>query len=284
MGIVFDEAPAVQRPAPRPASSSEEEDGYGDEADDAPGRDAHEPASPAESLSDDSSDGGSPARGGMPLVSQDEGAWARALRQAASDDGLQGGPAADTSGVQEPAVADAPASGGPSAARNAAATREDAARPRKKAAQAAATPVDRKGVAAALERTRLGEGRQGVYFADTAFDWRDLAVNPAQQTWSLLGGDGGGATDDAAPEAAGGDRDDDAPMPSAPEPLALARRALPSAPPVNLHTLGSSFMRSEADNSLRSAWEANREALAVDFKAKRRQALRSGRPGAPKHR
>jgi hypothetical protein len=33
---------------------------------------------------------------------------------------------------------------------------------------------------------------------------------------------------------------------------------------------------------MRSAWEANREALAVDFKNKRRQATRrAGKPGAP---
>jgi hypothetical protein len=262
MGIVFDEAPAAERPAPRPASSSD---------DDGEAR--------PESLPQDSDDSGddvdaAPARRGAALVSDDQGAWARALRQAAGED----------EAAQEPA--DAPAPELPPAGRKAAGGRETAAaRPRKKAAPSAAPPAERKGVEAALQRTRLGEGRQGVYFADTAFDWRDLAVNPAQQTWSLLGGgdDAAAGADDTAPHEAADWADD---APPAPEPLAapLPSRALPSAPlaAVNLHTLGASFMQPQGDDSMRSAWEANREALAVDFKNKRRQATRrAGKPGAP---
>ena len=272
MGIVFDEAPAVERPAQRPASSSDDDgdvDAHAAAAGAASGRVVREavPASRDASLSDVSDDDDAPARrGGTALVSQDESAWARALRQAAGEDGEPG-----------PVVpADSPAVGKPAAARNATNAHE-VAEPRK--ARPVPTPAERKGVAAALERTRLGEGPRGVYFADDAFDWRELAVNPAQQTWSLLGG---GGELDAAPEA---EALADAALPAPAVPAAAAPRQTAASAPLaamNLHTLGASFMRSEGADSLRSAWEVNREALAVDFKNKRRQALRSGRTSAPK--
>ena len=278
MGIIFDEAPAAERPAPRamPASSGDDDgiDAHAAAVGAAPGRVVREVVAgkPDASVSDDSGDDEAPARrGGTALVSQDEDAWARVLRQAAGEDGEQG----------PGAVTDPPAVSRPAAARKAADAHEDAAPSRKKA-RPLPTAAERKGVAAALERTRLGEGPQAVYFADNAFDWRELAVNPEQQTWSLLGGGGMGAADDAAPEAEA--RADVA----HPEPEALAaavpRQTVASAPlaAVNLHTLGASFARSEGDDGLRSAWEVNREALAVDFKNKRRQALRSGRSSAPK--
>ena len=270
MGIVFDEAPAVERPAPMPASSSDDDD------DDA---DAHAAAAPGggvrgafaasdPSLSDVSDDDAPAARrGGAALVSQDESAWARALRQAAGED--------DEPGPVVPA--DPPAVSRPAAARKATDAHEGA-EPALKTARPLPTPAERKGVAAALERTRLGEGPRGVYFADNAFDWRELAVNPAQQTWSLLGG----GEMDAAPEA---EAQADFALPAPEVPAAAApRQTVASAPlaAMNLHTLGASFVRPEGDDSLRSAWEVNREALAVDFKNKRRQALRSGRTSAPK--
>ena len=252
-----------------PASSSD----YGDDGDRAAdagaasGRVVREAvaASPDEfSLSEGSEDDDAPAgRRGPALVSQDESAWTRALRQAAGEDAEQG-----------PILpANPPIVRRPAAARKATDAHEGAELAPKKA-RPMQTPAERKGVAAALERTRLGEGPRGVYFADNAFDWRELAVNPAQQTWSLLGG---GVVDDevAVPEAQA-HADLAHPAPGAAVPRRTVAAALPLAA-MNLHTLGASFMRSERADSV---WEVNREALAVDFKNKRRQALRQGRASA----
>ena len=270
MGIVFNEAPAVELPAPTPASSSDYDvdSDHAADAGAAPGNVVREAtaASPDESsFSDVSEDDEAPARRGRTaLVSQDEGAWTRALRQAAGEDGEQ-------------VPFDPPAVSRPAAARKATDAHEDAEQSAPKKTRPLPTPAERKGVAAALERTRLGEGPRGVYFADNAFDWRELAVNPAQQTWSLLGG--GAVDDDTAPEAQA-HAELAHPVPDALG-TAAPRPTVAAAPlaALNLHTLGASFMRSEGADS---AWEVNREALAVDFKNKRRQALRQGRTSAPK--
>jgi predicted component of type VI protein secretion system len=153
----------------------------------------------------------------------------------------------------------------------------------------------------ALDRTRLGEGRAGVYYADTGFNWRDLSVNAAQQTWSLLGGGdtdcaaeavaqaaaagaSAGAAADGAMHEAAVSAPTSVPAPaSATPPPRRAARAFEPPTAVNLHELGSSFVRA-APGADAGAWAANREALLDDFKRKRRQALRVGKPGSAKRK
>lgn len=124
----------------------------------------------------------------------------------------------------------------------------------------------------ALAATRLGEGRTGVYYADSAFDWRSLAVDAGQQTWSLLGG---------APETEPlGQQTTTAPsaqlLPVMEKPAPLpGPAAMPAFKLVDLAALGSTFKR-EASTAAdaRAAWEAHRDVLWDDAKRKRRDVKR----------
>ena len=220
--------------------------------------------------------------------SQQAMAWARALRQAT------GGYDEEASGLADdarPPPAKQRTAAPPAKRRVAPALRDGPATARKSDV-AAPAPAVSAGVLRALERTRLGEGRGGVYFADAAFNWRDLAVNAAAQTWSLLGGaadaDTPAVVQEPARSEACAEHTSDAPPaaaaapvaapPAAAPPRAAALALLPRSATVDLHALGAGFVRSAAggDGAARGAWEANREALLDDFKRKRRQARRAG--------
>jgi len=125
--------------------------------------------------------------------------------------------------------------------------------------------ASRAGVLAALARTRLGEGRQGVYFADGAFPWRDLALRPEAQTWSLLGA--AEATKGKAEVVPPATEEPTAPLPLLPLPLALS-----PTPPLDLSGLGASFVRTAG-----MAAESDRSALLDTAKRNRRAALKGRR-------
>jgi hypothetical protein len=127
-----------------------------------------------------------------------------------------------------------------------------------------------------------------VYYAAPSFDWRDLAVNAAAQTWSLLGGAEATAcaTEEPGPAGAGEAAAEGMQAPAAVPEVA---RIAPAPPPptradVDLRELGASFVRAGLGGDVRSAWEANREALRNDFKSKRRQALRTGKHAAARRK
>ena len=194
----------------------------------------------------------------------DEGAWARVLRQAAGEEQEEQDAAARAPSEAAPEsaarvkrvrarVRKQPPSGEPSAAAS---------------GSALLAPARRAHVLQALAQTRCGEGREGVYFADSAFDWRALAVTAGEQTWSLLGDASAGVGQLAGEGGDGGDGGGPAPAPAA----QLAPPAPPAAPQrcaaPDLAALGASFF-AQPDHA-RAAWEANREALRDDFKRKRR--------------
>jgi hypothetical protein len=208
--------------------------------------------------------GDAPAEEALPTFAADESAWERVLRMAASD-----------GQDAEPAAEEDEESGPPGKSRR---QRRRLAQEHAAAAAAAATqPADvsplqtsrqkcrRARVAQALARTREGEGRTGVYFADSAFDWRSLAVRSTELTWSLLGDEPVQAAPSAVAASAAATTAAPAPVPPQARPASPPAAALK---PVDLGALGASFARPAA--SLEPAWQANRDALLDDARRKRR--------------
>jgi hypothetical protein len=203
-----------------------------------------------------------------PVVLADDAAWDRALRLAAGED------VEDEAAPQEdpPPAAEPPRKRRRSRVKQAAAPGEegDAA-----AAPAASGPEEEARAARvrqALAATRLGEGRAGVYFADTAFDWRSLAVEAGQQTWSLLGGaaEGGASMLPAAVHAV-----DVEPMPMQAPPAAAVPPPAQAFKPVDLAALGVSFARrADGAGDAKAAWQAQRDVLWADVKRKKREVKR----------
>ena len=204
-----------------------------------------------------------------PVVLADDAAWGRALRHAAGEE-VEG----DDDDVA-PSVDPPPPDEPPRKRRR---SRAKAAVPDAGHGDAApAAPEDEARAARvrqALAATRLGEGKGGVYFADAAFDWRSLAVEAGQQTWSLLGGGAEGRASPQPASAAGLQHAVDIePMPAHAPPAALPP---PQAfKPVDLAALGASFARHAGGaGDPKAAWQAHKDELWADVKRKQREVKR----------
>jgi len=208
-----------------------------------------------------------------PMVVADASAWDRALRMAAGED-VDDGELHPTASVEARPPLPPPS----------ASVEEEQPRKRRRGRKqhedegaAVPAPPDSKAEARAarvrhaLDATRLGEGRTGVYYADHAFDWRSLAVDAGQQTWSLLGNTTAEVESHQAETHVVVPLHGDQSMlpPAAPPAPAQALK------PVDLAALGARFTR-QADTAAdaKAAWQANRDFLWDDAKRKRRDVKR----------
>ena len=266
-------APRVARPVAHGFSSSSEEGaGEPEAADDAGAVQSQEEEEvlPNTAAPPRAQKAAKPRRTPQPraatVVLADDAAWGRALRLAAGEE-VEGDDEAAPQ-VEAPPPAEPPRKRRRSRVKQAAGAGEGDA-----AAAAAPGPEEEARAARvrqALAASRLGEGRTGVYFADTAFDWRSLAVEAGQQTWSLLGGGAEGGTSPLPASAV-----DAEPTPMQAPPAAVVLPPAQAFKPVDLAALGASFTRhGDGAGDAKAAWQAHRDVLWADVKRKKREVKR----------